>query len=67
MKRDGNLLEQVTAAVLLLVVVAVGWMLLAAFQPTVGESATQLQVILILILLSVALVLVSVVALLHTH
>jgi hypothetical protein len=67
MKRGGNLLERITSAVLLLVMVAVVWMLLATYHPAVGESATQLQVILILVLLTVALILVSVVALLHTR
>jgi hypothetical protein len=61
-------LERVTAVVLLLVVAALCWMLLAAYQPDWTEWATQeTQVIAILVLLSAALVLVSVVSLLHTR
>ena len=62
------LLERVTAAVLLLVVLALGWMLGAAYQSDWPRLASQeVELILILALLMAALVLVSVVALLHTR
>ena len=61
-------LERGTALVLLLVVAALCWVLLAAYQPDWAGWATQeVQVIAVLVLLSAALVLVSVVALLHTR
>ena len=61
-------LERLTAGVLLLVVLALGWLTLAAYVPAWGGViALQLQVLLILGLLALALILVSVVALLHTR
>jgi len=61
-------LERLTAAVLLLVVLALGWIVLAAYQPTWARLATvELEVVLVLSLLTVGLGLVSVVALLHTR
>ncbi len=63
-----RLLERVTAVVLLLVMAALVWVLLASYQPDWTEWATEeVQVIVVLALLSTALVLVSVVALLHTR
>ncbi len=59
-------LEGVTAGVLLLVVVALGWISLAAglgWTP----AAEEVEVILLLGLLTAALLLVSLVALLHTR
>jgi hypothetical protein len=54
--------------VLLLVLLALGWMVLAAWQPAWAEWAgLEVQVWLILALLTLALVLVSIVALLHTR
>jgi uncharacterized membrane protein YcjF (UPF0283 family) len=62
------LLERITAAVLLLVLAALGWVLVAAYQPDwIGWATAEVQVIVILALLTAALVLVSVVALLHTR
>lgn len=61
-------LERVTAAVLLLVVLALGWMLGAAYQPKWPRLASEeVELIVVLVLLTAALVLVSVVALLHTR
>ena len=61
-------LERITAAVLLLVIAALGWIILAAFRPEWNDWASQaVQVLVILALLSAALILVSVVALLHTR
>jgi hypothetical protein len=58
----------VTAVVLLVVVAALGGILLAAYQPVWAAWATQeMQIVAVLVLLSAALVLVSVVALLHTR
>jgi hypothetical protein len=62
------LLEPITAVVLVLVIAALGWMVAAAYQPEWGQWAgVEVQVAVILILLTAALVLVSVVALLHTR
>jgi hypothetical protein len=61
-------LERLTAAVLLLVVLALGWIILAAYQPGWARwAAVEVEVALVLGLLTAALVLVSVVALLHTR
>jgi hypothetical protein len=57
-----------TALVLLLVVAGLVWILLAAYQPEWASWGTEeVQVLAVLGLLSAALVLVSVVALLHTR
>jgi CHASE2 domain-containing sensor protein len=61
-------LEHVTAGVLLLVLLALGWMVLAAYWPGWASwTRRDEQVFLLLTLLSAALVLVSVVALRHTR
>ncbi len=61
------LLERVTAGVLLLVVAALGWVLVASYWPEAADLASaEVLVIALLVLLTVALVLVSVVALIHT-
>jgi hypothetical protein len=66
--RHFRLLERVTAGVLLLVVALLGWILLAAYQPEAARwAAEEVQVLVALGMLSAALVLVSVVALLHTR
>ena len=66
--RRFRLLERVTAGVLLLVVALLGWILLAAYQPEEARwAAEEVQVLVALGMLSAALVLVSVVALLHTR
>jgi hypothetical protein len=62
------LLERVTAGVLLLVIASLGWVLLAAEFPEWAEGpAGVVQVACILSLLTAALLLVSVVALMHTR
>ena len=61
-------LEWITAGVLLLVVLSVGWMILAAFQPALGRLADlEAEVVATLVLLTAALTLVSIVALRHTR
>jgi hypothetical protein len=63
-----TLLERVTAAVLVLVLAALAWMIAVVYLPAWGGWASvETQVLIVLALLSVALVLVSVVALLHTR
>jgi hypothetical protein len=60
--------ERLTAAVLLLVLVALGWMTLAAVRPDWGQRiALSVQVWVAVGLLTAALLLVSLVALLHTR
>jgi hypothetical protein len=60
-------LERITAFVLLLVLLALGWMVLAAWRPEWGDwVALEVQVWLAVGLLTAALLLVSLVALLHT-
>jgi hypothetical protein len=61
-------LERLTEGVLLGVVVALGWVLLAAYQPGWASWASEeVEVAAVLVLLTAALGLVSVVALLHTR
>jgi hypothetical protein len=63
-----RLLEWVTAAVLLLVVAALGWMLLAAYWPERSRfGSDQTEVVALLALLTAALLLVSGAALVHTR
>ena len=63
-----RLLERFTAVVLVAVVIALGWMLLAAYVPDLFRLASvATEVIAMVALLSTALILVSVVALLHTR
>jgi hypothetical protein len=62
------LLEWVTGAVLLSVLAGLGWMIVAAYQPAWGRFLPlEAEVLVFLALLTAALVLVSVVALLHTR
>src|SRR5207245_10803492 len=62
------LLERVTALVLVLVVLALGWIIGAAYLPGMPRLASaEMEVLVVLALLSLALLLVSVVALLHTR
>ena len=62
------LLERITGLVLVLVVVALGWMVVVAYEPTwLRFAALQVEVIVVVALLSAALALVSLVALLHTR
>jgi hypothetical protein len=61
-------LERITAFVLLLVLAALGWMVLATWRPEWGRwVALEVQVWVVLALLTAALALVSIVALLHTR
>jgi hypothetical protein len=61
-------LERATAGVLLLVLASLGWMLWAAYRPgREPAGSVEAEVLAVLALLSAALVLVSVVALLHTR
>jgi hypothetical protein len=61
-------LERLTTAVLLLVVLALGWIVLAAYQSDWARlAAVEVEVVLVLALLTAALLLVSLVALLHTR
>jgi ethanolamine permease len=63
-----TLAEGVTAAVLVLVLAALAWMVLAAYRPeTFGLASVEVEVVAVLALLGVALVLVSAVALGHTR
>jgi hypothetical protein len=63
-----RLLEQLASAILLLVLAALGWMILAASFPEWGRLASlEVEVMGIVGLLVAALVAVSVVALLHTR
>jgi hypothetical protein len=61
-------LERITAAVLAAVLLALGWMVLAARLPeSVRLPWPEVEIGVVLTLLAAALVLVSVVALLHTR
>jgi hypothetical protein len=67
-KPEFLLLERVTAGVLLLVLVAVGWMTWASYFPEWGRLfPVEVEVILVLGVLTAALVLVTVLSLLHTR
>jgi uncharacterized membrane protein (DUF485 family) len=67
MKPD-KLLELVASGVLLLVIVSLGWIMLAAYQPDwLRLPSLELEVLLVLGLFTAALVLVSVVALRQTR
>jgi hypothetical protein len=61
-------LEVVTTLVLIGVMLALGWMVAAAYAPAaVAWASVEVEAAVILALLSAALLLVSVVALLHTR
>lgn len=63
-----SILEHVTAGILLMVVGALLWMILAAYRPTTGSiPVPDWQIIGVTILLLAALALISIVALLHTR
>jgi hypothetical protein len=63
-----RLLERAAGILLLLVLAALAWMIAAAYVPEWGRLATlETEVILIIGLLLAALLLVSLVALLHTR
>jgi hypothetical protein len=64
----GKRLEQLTAVVLIGVLFALGWILLMAYEPDIARlESEKVEVILVVVLLTVAVGLVSVVALLHTR
>jgi hypothetical protein len=71
MKQDQpalRMLERLTAIVLLAVVMALAWMILAAYRPALFRLlSAPMEIVIILGLLLAALLLVSVVALLHTR
>ena len=61
-------MKHVTALVLTAVMLAMAWMVVVAYRPdTLRLASLEVEVILILTLLLTALILVSVVALLHTR
>jgi hypothetical protein len=61
-------LEQLAAVVLIGVLLALGWILLMAYEPDIARlESEKVEVILVVVLLTVAVGLVSVVALLHTR
>jgi hypothetical protein len=63
-----RLLELVAAGVLLAVVAALGWMIVVAYLPaTMRLPSLEMEIVIILVLLSAALLLVSLIALLHTR
>jgi hypothetical protein len=64
----GLLLERTAAGLLLIVLAALGWMISASYIPEWGRlESLELEVLLIVGLLLATLLLVSVVALLHTR
>ncbi len=64
----GRLLERTAAGLLLLVLAALGWMIVASYVPEWGRlESVELEVFLIVALLLATLLLVSIVALLHTR
>lgn len=70
MKADPHppLLERITAVVLVLVMLVLGWIVAAAYSPNWGRwIGLEVQVGFALVLLTAALLLVSVVALRHTR
>jgi len=65
---SGNLLELVTTTALIAVALSLVWLVAASYAPAIASWGTQeTQVTLILALLTLALALVSVVALWHTR
>lgn len=67
-QRSDRLLDRLTGAILIAVAMAMAWMVVVSYWPAVARLASmQLEVILMLGLLGAALLLVSLVALLHTR
>ena len=65
---SGNLLELMTTTVLTAVALALGWIIAASYAPThVSWASQETEIIAVLGLLTLALILVAVVALLHTR
>ena len=61
-------LEQLTTVVLLAVVIALGWVVVVAYQPAwLRLPSVEWEIYIILVLLAAALLLVSLIALLHTR
>ena len=66
--RSFRLLEQIASGLLLLVLAALGWMIVATYNPEWGRLASlEIEVILVVGLLLAALLMVSLVALIHTQ
>lgn len=63
-----SLLERLTGVVLLLVLIAIGWMVLVTLIPALPRVLSlDAEVVVMVVLLASSLVLVSVVALIHTR
>ena len=63
-----TLLERITAVLLIAVMIAIGWIVLIAYQPSIFRLASdEAEVLIIVSLLVVTLGMVSLVALLHTR
>jgi uncharacterized membrane protein (DUF485 family) len=67
-KKSASWLERATVAVLILVLVALAWMVTVAYQPTwLRVVSEEIEVGVVLGLFVAAILLVSLVALLHTR
>lgn len=63
-----SILERLTGIILILMLLAIGWMVLVTIVPAVPRLASvELEVLVVTGLLAASLLLVSVVALLHTR
>jgi hypothetical protein len=66
--RGSSALQRITALVLWAVLFSLAWMVCAAYRPeTLRLPSEELEIIIVVALLLTALILVSVVALLHTR
>lgn len=66
--RAASLLERLTGLVLILVLAAIGWMVVVTLVPTIPRvMSLEAEVIVMVALLTASLILVSVVALVHTR
>lgn len=66
--KSTSFLDRLTGVVLFLVLLAIGWMVLVTLVPSAPHPlGVETEVILMIALLSASLILVSVVALLHTR
>jgi hypothetical protein len=67
-KPAASLLERLTGLVLILVLLAIGWMVLVTLVPGLPRVVSlKAEVIVMIVLLTAALALVSIVALVHTR
>lgn len=67
-QRSVRFLDRLTGSILMAVAIAMAWMVTVSHLPHIGRlQSTQLEVVLMLALLSAALLLVTLVALLHTR